>query len=696
VCKKEKMTSTTGKDMMAGSISGARVRSGHRASLFGILGRKMIPIHSSGTGFMMRGHFPFRQVLQKIVAHSKISVDPPTDLIFRKWASQISKDSKVKPSIQIAETGDLLTRREYMALIGGANHEGWHHLYTAQGPVTGEELSQSILPGYRVGVPYHLYPDLLSASQNVFEDIHIERIGCAEFPGAYTKMADLADFILDQESKALKSNPETKESAAGTALCLIREVGFGYNTVKTRAAMDHYRSTHPEIVDLVLNGALSPVLREAIPDVSTPAAILQAKENKGLSTTLALRFIALLHELVVAPPTPPEPENQGETQQNDPEQDPEQDDLKDPESSNGDPVDLSKEERPGGTSPDGSGEAAAAILQSIPDGVLDYASALEQAVSNALKAEDKTQEAGEMPYRPYTTTQDQTLKPTENEPEARLLIKKVIAGTKRETSFLRSKLRLMFRALEDGARFHGVRKGTGLSERFLVDTLASIQDGKDPSRAFYEDSTSMDTSIAVCIVVDESSSMSRKLKDTSAILYTLCQSLDSIEANFSVVGFRDRDIGYVQGAKTNVVYHRHGPITYDIFKSFEEKFRSVSWRLGNIKATGGTPMADGIEFALNALSTRREGHRILFVVTDGQPNPNHRPIIKGQIRRAQAAGILVIGVGLGKDARYVQTTFPDNVWAMTLSSIPALLVAKLHEMVRKIGTSKRGIRVKSV
>ena len=287
------------------------------------------------------------------------------------------------------------------------------------------------------------------------------------------------------------------------------------------------------------------------------------------------------------------------------------------------------------------------------------------------------------------------------------MIRKLVATTKRETSFLRSKLRTMFKALEDGSRLHGVRKGSTLSERFLVDTLTSIRAGQEPSRAFHEDTTAMDTSIASCIVIDESGSMQRKLMETSAILYSLGEALDSIDAKFSMVGFRngsassiyarvEQEMSGGYNAQRNSGYHRLGEsVRFDVFKGFDERFKAVSWRLGKIVATGGTPMADGVEFALNALSKRREGHRILFVVTDGMPDGGHAEVIKGQIRRAREAGVHVIGIGLGHGAEYVQTTFEDSVFATNLSDLPNLLVAKLHERVRKIGVAKRGSKVKA-
>jgi len=132
-----------------------------------------------------------------------------------------------------------------------------------------------------------------------------------------------------------------------------------------------------------------------------------------------------------------------------------------------------------------------------------------------------------------------------------------------------------------------------------------------------------------------------------------------------------------------------------VFKRFDEPLRSVKYRFANTRATGGTPMADGMQFGLDGLNERPEGHRVLFVVTDGQPNGGHKEIMARQIRLAKEAGIHVIGVGLGSGARYVQNVFPDSVWTSIISDMPKALIAKLNELLDLRG-SNRGKRMASV
>ena len=196
--------------------------------------------------------------------------------------------------------------------------------------------------------------------------------------------------------------------------------------------------------------------------------------------------------------------------------------------------------------------------------------------------------------------------------------------------------------------------------------------------------------------------MDDKLTDTSRILYTLADGLDSINAKFAICGFRSGSSTSTSwdardASIDNSQYHRlYETAMHDLFKGFEERFKDIAWKLTNLKATGGTPMAEGLELALKALSSRKEGHRVIFIVTDGQPDPSHAPVLRSQIRRAREAGIQLIAVGLGRGSEYVKKVFPDSVFAFHLGEIPPQLVTKLEELVLEIGTSKRGKTVKEL
>jgi hypothetical protein len=91
-------------------------------------------------------------------------------------------------------------------------------------------------------------------------------------------------------------------------------------------------------------------------------------------------------------------------------------------------------------------------------------------------------------------------------------------------------------------------------------------------------------------------------------------------------------------------------------------------------------MADGVQFGLAALNERREGHRVLAVITDGIPNSPHERVIARQVRLAKEAGIHVLGIGIGREAQYVGQLFPDHVWAERVEDLPRPLLKKLNEL----------------
>ena len=330
------------------------------------------------------------------------------------------------------------------------------------------------------------------------------------------------------------------------------------------------------------------------------------------------------------------------------------------------------------------------ILDEIEDGadtgLTDNNSALTDAMG---KEEDKAEakcEYGETPYRPYSTTNDSVsfVEPTyKGKEEDYSRASRLLDSVKTECSYLRARLRNIVRALEQTTVIHGVRRGRGLSERMLVDSKVALMGGRVPNRAYYDEDTQVDTSLAAVVVMDESSSMSGGLLQSATKAFlAITEPLDALGCPTMAIGFRNGNGGYDGSTYADGrFYHRKGAVHIDVFKTFTERFQAVKWRFANTRAIGSTPMADGVQFALEALSDRPEGHRVVFVCTDGQPDPGHAEVIRHQIRVAQESGILVIGVGIGRGAQYVTSTFPHHVYAPNVSELPKMLVAELNKMM---------------
>jgi len=333
-----------------------------------------------------------------------------------------------------------------------------------------------------------------------------------------------------------------------------------------------------------------------------------------------------------------------------------------------------------------------------PVKALDNNSALEGAVAadeaKALKTEGGVK-SGETRWQPFDPAQDEVIfvQPSARGKDADMaLAEQLYASIRTEASFLRSRFRQIIRAMEMTSTVHGMPKGRRLSSRFLVDSKVTLMSNMMPRRAYKQTDEQIDTSLAAAVVLDQSLSMKGLLRDATRIMCAITEPLDALGCPVQVSGFRDGR--YYSGDADGIrggTYHRTESITHDVFKGFNEPLRAVRWRFANTRATGGTPMADGVQFGLQGLSKRTEGHRILFIVTDGQPNGGHMPIIRRQVRLAKEAGIHVIGVGIGYGASYVQNVFPDSVWTPQVADMPAALIAKLNQIIDKTG-SKRGAK----
>jgi hypothetical protein len=746
------------------TVPGTLVRDGHRRTVLSIVGKdRMVPVQSSGTRFYMKGSFGWRTVANRIAAGD---FDPAS------LAQHVSYEGGVAPMINVAQCDDTVSRRVYMAMVGGAAHEAFHRCYSQQGNLSEEAIRRAIAPvRANPTVQWAKHRKLVLDLQNVFEDVAIERIGCAEFPGVAVKMADLADFIvkMERDSRAAAGVPVTAVSAV---FITLRDAGLGYNTDYVRANLADIKRECPEGFAMVAKGgALHDILLRSIPDVSSPAAIARAKQSliDGSALTLALEAVAILSKVASGEDKgegkgegkgdksakgegkgdkgePAKGEGQGEgsepcegegkgdkSAKGEPSKgepskgEPSKGEPSKGEPSKGEPGEgesgegESGEGEPGEGEP-GEGEPGEGLNTDASDegtgagggvgnskvtagdvlsqhaatgkGTLDSNSALEAGIREERAKEPATNETA--PWRPYSTTQDEIVRVKAQTSRAGSFTH-LANEVRASTVYLRTRLAVLFRALEEAGVEHGVRKGPALSGRMLVNSHCEMVGGSMPTRAYMERTPAVDMSIAAVLVIDESSSMRDKLRETTQVAYTLMDALDSIGAKSMAVGFRSgrHPNSYLSSSEVNGYHRTHG-MYYDLFKDWSETFKSAAPRLAEIRATGGTPMSDGIEFALRELSTRPEGHRVIFVLTDGQPDSGHSAVIRGQLQRAAEAGILVVGVGLGYGSEYVQHAFPEAVYAPDIAALPKLLVAKLETLVRtRHALAKRGKAVRA-
>ena len=702
-------------------ISGAVHRATHQQSVTAILGTKTVAITSAGNQFFNMDNWTLRLLTGEM---SKDFGQPLSRALIQKWVTAANKTVICKPEIRIADTPDHMSMQTLNALVGGAYHEAWHTKYSCKRPLTVSEVYTLLENRWEKIRKIPRAEQILLDLSNIVEDIRIERLGTKEYPGTPEKMVELQTFILDMEEKSWVNAGKPKRDALSLVSMVFRDFGLGYESFAQKIAIDSYRQESPDVVNLIENGALKTLLNETI-------ALKATQDTECLR--IAMDILIVLASLSNGQGQQGQGQSgqgqqgqgqsgqgqsgqgqQGQGQQG--QQGQGQQGQGQGQSGNvqsgqqgkglGTPQDNGAQGGRNGGDTDNSKTLQDMLKGALNSknpkgpGMLDNNAALEQAFENIVKEQIHREggiKKGEARYKPYSKELDTVNVINQGKPigmdamnSATVLLNQV----KAQTSFLRARMRNIFRAMEMTNTVHGIRKGSALSERMLVDSRVALMGGCTPDRAYQQTDEHMDVSIAAAIVLDESGSMCDKLDVATKVMIALTEPLDGIGAKVQVSGFRDN-----RNNNSNYDYnsardcHQWSGVTNDVFKLFDERFAAVKGRFVKTRADGGTPMANGMQFALDSLSARKEGHRFLFVITDGAPDGNHTPVINRQIRLAKQSGIHVVGVGLGYGSQYVKNLFPDHVYSDDFAKMPKLLVDKLNELIDTTA-SKRGVKYK--
>ena len=321
-------------------------------------------------------------------------------------------------------------------------------------------------------------------------------------------------------------------------------------------------------------------------------------------------------------------------------------------------------------------ELAASLIAALTQGlgVIDGSKALEGAITAHIK---RDLGLGEKPWRPAYPEGDRVRVSPKQDHSGGLKIRNQV---RKEIATLRSRLRSKFLAARTVTHTHGVRKGLGLSERRIVDSVIEIQSGIIPKRPDFQRDLKNDCSLAVALIIDESGSMHGLRKDTVRAAVAIADSLASLDCPILVAGPRNYSNYTYQECDDNLNdCHRTGAVQIDIFKDWNESMAIALSRFTGISANGGTPLEDGIQYALQSLNKRRERHRVVLVITDGCPD--NSDVVRHQIRVAQGAQIDIVGVGIGYGCHHVEKLFPQHVVVEDLPSLPKALAVCLEGLV---------------
>lgn len=629
-------------------LPGQLYRRTHQSSVDTILGRDAPRVTSKGDRFYNADRWVINVLVKEICNHAPWT--PLTEEQACRWMKAANDYEVTNREIVIASTPDKLPLQTAMALIGGAYHEAWHTLYSRRRDFKLRPLMEIFEPRWPLFKRWSKIESLWRSWINVIEDIRIERRGNDEFPGAYEKMVDLQDFILGQE---LDSRESWNDMSAITGT--FRDIGLGYDSPLQRESLEIYEKDFTKAYKIVTEGVLKPLLEQAMDPRNA--------DDDTLCLWLAMDVIIALSPSFKDQPPEPKPQHKGSGR---------------PQESSGDKSGQDSQDK----------ETEGVRLSSQDDvKTKDNASALGQAIDEAI---NQNVQAGEKPWRPHDTSHDEvkdfegrgagggrSQTPSYNE----ALTAQMYKEARQAVSGCQARLRRILQARQVSKTYHGVPRGRILSGRMLTDTITSLKAKEMPRRAYTRKITGQKLSAVVVIVVDQSGSMKKALNSTAKAALGIAHLMETVRCPTLVAGFRTN---YVRGRVASVntqKYHRTHGVKIDVFKKFNTKLASCLPNFGYMTASGGTPMADGIQFGLHQLLQRKETHRILLVITDGRPDPRQAPVVTHQVRRAPQHGIQLVGVGIGKEASYVQQVFEHHLHVMKFKDLPLELLAHLGRIL---------------
>lgn len=721
-------------------LNGTQHTQTYQYAVNALLVGKAPPVYSSGDKFFYVNRWTTRIFLSHLrdwaKRHKKII---PTRSTVQSWVQKTNNEVCPKPYIQIATTPSRLPSSLAQALTGGAYHEALHGVYTHVQDLKTDEMYDLVVPRWGLVEDWTIYLQMLLEWSNVVEDIKIENRGVERFPGIYTKLTYLNDFILDKEhendNEALKSDQDLSADPLTIITRTFRDTGLGYTTSTQKEAFERYAQINQEGVNFVLGvgeakGPLTDILAEAkalaeddyLGSIRLALDIVIALEREGLTDPkkmqeeqekqvrecgvvvcpacqapakdLRVRYTitgpvivctVCGHQEKVKIPQEDETSNQGTPIQiEEPPKEPD-------EGEGGGEIEDGGEGEPSSEDQKTARKMKEQLTQGQKPKTLDLSQTFEEAVRDAVQ--DQIQKEGgvlegEEVWRPRSLDQDKIMNITqedEHKRKKRIYQRKVdsgFRGVKSQTHYLVMRLRQKFHAMGGRRVLHGQRKGKHLSGRTLVDTFLSIQSGEVPKKAYRETTPARNDEACVSIVVDESGSMSNLLEYLVPLIYLLASPFESVGAKVQIVGFQAAYRTANAHDMHTDKYHRSHNMNYHVFKNFEDELKRTGWSLGALSARGSTPMGDGIEFGMRSLTNRREKHKFLFVVTDGCPD--NKRVVRRQLRLAKEQhDIHVVGIGFGGGCLYVEDLFPDSIWAETIQELPLPILEKVTNLILK-------------
>jgi uncharacterized protein YegL len=186
-----------------------------------------------------------------------------------------------------------------------------------------------------------------------------------------------------------------------------------------------------------------------------------------------------------------------------------------------------------------------------------------------------------------------------------------------------------------------------------IDTKALTRVPLGDARIFRKTTTGITVDTAVVLLCDVSGSMSgTKIEVADQALFATAVALQSCPGiSVAVATFPGNQVVLPFGGRA---------------RREAERFKLCSF--------GGTPMEQGILLAQRMLTTRREPRKLVFVLSDGEPNSH--VTARARIAAAEKAGLELYGIGIQDDA--VRDLFRRWTVVNNVGELPAQLLSMLR------------------
>lgn len=205
-----------------------------------------------------------------------------------------------------------------------------------------------------------------------------------------------------------------------------------------------------------------------------------------------------------------------------------------------------------------------------------------------------------------------------------------------------------------------------------IDTgrIAMMKGGE--TRVFRSKSRAERQSASIQILLDKSGSMQSAMDQAEAAVFAVLSALEGLPL-------------VTTGAMSFPSKSEDGVDRCALIKSPKERLiRAVSEGGFGALANGGTPLAQALWPAAVEVLRAKGEKKILFVITDGEPNRGTTQAVKEFIRRCEVSGIEVIGLGFGDANEQILKVVFSKYCAV---GVVANLKSRLFELVREALTA---------